>query len=504
MTRNTKIKYYYNSIGYKSLTTLVEANRDICTVHVVTVRNRLKDGWDIHKALTTPKNNKSISFCGEHVVEGVIYHNMTSLAEAYGVKYNTVFKRFSRGCRGNDLIPEKKRKNYVKPIEPEKISTGNTYTFEVAGRTFESQYDACRQLGVKHCTFRSRLSRGQTLAQALRLEEVVDGRSLNTGKKYEIDDKEYTLSQISRKYGVPPSTIADRCNRGATIKQAIGLLPLPILLKQRETRKNIKRDNSVTAFGITYSSMTECALAHNMKVYVLSQRVKLYGYSIEEALTMEGKGKSITIAGISYKTLTEAASKFDIKKETFERRIQAGWTPEQAAGLETPPNSFVIEYKNKQYPSYNALGIEVGIPGNVLYGRVSRSEMTIEQAVDAGERILNAGRWNETILRRNEELGQSKGILYFVQMLIEGMLIYKVGITTKSVDERLKAEGWPYQAISIFESTLLDVYLREQELHQLLNEKRFQLDSELLDGYTELFDLNDDEVNIVSNLIDEF
>ncbi|MCD6725580.1 hypothetical protein LT012_19820, partial [Vibrio cholerae] len=70
----------------------------------------MKEGWDIHKALITPKNNKSISFYGEHDVEGVIYHNMPSLAEAYGMKYKKVFKRYSRGCRGDNLIHEKKRK----------------------------------------------------------------------------------------------------------------------------------------------------------------------------------------------------------------------------------------------------------------------------------------------------------------------------------------------------------------------------------------------------------
>ena len=501
MNQNKKAKHYYNSVGYKSLTALVEANREICTVHVVTVRNRLKEGWDIHKALITPKNNKSISMCGEHFVEGLVYHNMTSLAETYGMKYNTVFKRYSRGCRGDDLIPEKLRKNYVKPNEPEKASNESRHRFEVAGRVFE------RQLGIKHVTFSHRLRRGLTVAQALEFEEVIDGRTQNTGRKYKVDDEEYTISQLSKKYEVHPSTIIDRYNRGATIKQAVGLSPLPVLLKQRETHKGIKRDkrdNSVTAFGVIYPSMTACAKAHSMKAYVLSQRVKLYGYSLEEALTMEGKSKQISIAGVIYKTMTEAAEKFGIKKETFERRLQTGWTAEQAAGVNNPPNSFAIEYKDKMYSSYNELGIVVGISGRVLYGRVSRSDMTIEQAVDAGERIINAGRWNETILRRNEELGQSKGILYFVQMLIEGSLIYKVGITSKSVDERLKVEGWPYEIISTFKSTLLDVYLREQELHELLKDRRYQLDGELLDGYTELFDLPDEEVNIVSSIIDEF
>lgn len=488
----------------KSITALVEANRDICTVHPVTVRNRLKDGWDIDKALTTPKNNKSISVCGEHVVEGIAYHNMISLAEAYGIKYNTVFKRYSRGCRGDDLIPEKQRKNYIKPVEQKRISDESRHAIEICGQKYTSQHDACRQLGVKHVTFRNRLSRGLTIAQALGLEEFADARSENIARIYELDGEKHTLSQLSKKYNIHPSTIKDRLNRGATTEQAVGLSPLPLLRKQRETRSGIKRDYSVTAFGVEYSSITACAKVHNMKAYVLYQRIKLYGYSLEDALTLGGKGKKISVAGVVYKTLTEAADKFGIKKATFEKRLQIGWTGEQAAGIESPPNSFNIEYKGNVYSSFEQLGIAVGISGKVLQSRISRSDMTIEEAIDAGERMANAGRWNETILRRDEELGQSKGTLYFVMMLILESLVYKIGITSKSVDERLKLEGWPYEIISIFDSTLLDVYLREQELHKLLTDRRYKLDGELLDGYTELFDLTDEEVDIIKNIIEEF
>ena len=58
---------------------------------------------------------KIISRLGSHVVEGVEYPNLPSIAEAYGITNNCVYKRYSRGAKGDDLVPEKNRKNYPCP-----------------------------------------------------------------------------------------------------------------------------------------------------------------------------------------------------------------------------------------------------------------------------------------------------------------------------------------------------------------------------------------------------
>ena len=48
-------------------------------------------------------------------VEGVVYPTIKALAEAYNLNYRGTYKRWKRGKRGDNLVPEKKRKNYVPP-----------------------------------------------------------------------------------------------------------------------------------------------------------------------------------------------------------------------------------------------------------------------------------------------------------------------------------------------------------------------------------------------------
>ena len=46
-------------------------------------------------------NKNNISRLGSHIVEGVEYPNLPSIADEYGMSLNTVYKRYSRGYRGH-------------------------------------------------------------------------------------------------------------------------------------------------------------------------------------------------------------------------------------------------------------------------------------------------------------------------------------------------------------------------------------------------------------------
>ena len=64
------------------------------------------------------------------------------------------------------------------------------------------------------------------------------------------------------------------------------------------------------------------------------------GWDIETALdpdTDVDNRKSITIDGVFYPTLSDAAREFDIVEVTFMKRLRSDWTPEQAAGIDPPP-----------------------------------------------------------------------------------------------------------------------------------------------------------------------
>ena len=60
---------------------------------------------------------KIISRLGSHIVEGVEYPNLPSIAKEYGMTSNAVYKRWSRGYKGDELVPKKKHKNYIKPTK---------------------------------------------------------------------------------------------------------------------------------------------------------------------------------------------------------------------------------------------------------------------------------------------------------------------------------------------------------------------------------------------------
>src|SRR5690606_24961853 len=105
-------------------------------------------------ALLHPKEKTITTKLGAHTVEGKVYENLPSIADEYRMTLNTIYKRYSRGCRGDDLVPLKKRKSYVEPAKEA------NYKFYADGVGYKSAADACRKLNVKYVTYRKNLERG--------------------------------------------------------------------------------------------------------------------------------------------------------------------------------------------------------------------------------------------------------------------------------------------------------------------------------------------------------
>ncbi|WP_229774605.1 hypothetical protein [Vibrio parahaemolyticus] len=78
-----------------------------------------------------------------------------------------------------------------------------------------------------------------------------------------------------------------------------------------------------------------------------------------------------------------------------------------------------------------------------------------------------------------------------------------MGITTQTVDKRLKQEAYEFQTIKVVDGTLLDCFLLEQEIIDLLFDKRdLEVTSDMLDGYSEIFILNESDIEIVNEILD--
>lgn len=138
---------------------------------------------------------------------------------------------------------------------------------------------------------------------------------------------------------------------------------------------------------IAYSSIKELAHAHGVPYTTVLHRLDA-GRSLEEAVNGNFcNKKSITISGKTFESVAEAARWFGVSPELFLSRLQKGWTPEQAAGIEKrekvnkPRRTSPIVIGGIEYPSVTDAAARFGF----TYSRVSKrlaKGMTPDQAFE--------------------------------------------------------------------------------------------------------------------------
>jgi hypothetical protein len=109
----------------------------------------------------------------ELIVEGKQYLSLIDIAREYELTKYSVYARYRRGKRCDDLVPEKKRKNYIPP-KPEPIK----YKLYVDGKGFKSEAEACRYFNIPLVTYRKRKYQGYSVEECLGLKEIPDKRKL--------------------------------------------------------------------------------------------------------------------------------------------------------------------------------------------------------------------------------------------------------------------------------------------------------------------------------------
>jgi hypothetical protein len=211
------IKLVFRGKEYYSFSECYNDNKDIARISIPTFVKRVREGLSIEEALTSPKGRTLVSHYGSHVVDGVEYENLPSIARAYGIKESLVYRRYHRGLRGTDLIPPRLRKDFVPP--PPKPKPPSRWQIEADGKIYRSIREACRKLGVEIHTFRNRRNRGCTVEQALGLQPIPK-RPRKGSTLYEIDGEKLCLNDIARKYGIDPSTFKRRIEKGMSYLDA--------------------------------------------------------------------------------------------------------------------------------------------------------------------------------------------------------------------------------------------------------------------------------------------
>lgn len=210
-----KDKIIFNGKEYQSIRECYNDNKDMAVVSPETFRSRVLNGIAIERALTSPKHTIPQTILGSHMVEGVEYPNLPSIARAYGIKEMTVYRRHYKGHRGDNLVPLKKRKSYVPP-EPKP----SPRQVEFNGVTYKNLTEALRILGVEKHTFYNRIVRKYPIEQCLGIEPFADRRKTRA-RTFEYKGEKLTFKDIWERFGLYQSTFLNRLERGLSMEEAL-------------------------------------------------------------------------------------------------------------------------------------------------------------------------------------------------------------------------------------------------------------------------------------------
>ena len=380
---------------------------------------------------------------GPYIVEGISYPSLPKIAKEYGITDRAIFKRYSRGKRGDELVPKTKLKNYVKPKKK--------YKHYFLGIGYNSIIEVLNKNNIDRGTYDKRINSGWTQLQALGLEKR---------KK----------TNIKRKYTHKISN---------------------------EVKKDLK--------DLGYESLTAIAKSHNIKKETIFNRI-YQGMDLKTALNKNVRvnKKNIIYKDKQYDSLADLCRTYNRDYNTVQGQLLNGYTLSQALLEEIRPTSNSLTYKGKVYKDIRDLADKYNINYKTLRGRIQTSKMPIEDALDLGnKKLYNQGRFNKKVLIENPELAETEAYLYFISFLFNGKERFKIGITTKSVKSRLDKEGFEFKIITIYKSKLMDCFTNEQNIiKNFENYRDKSISAKDLDGHTEVFNLDEKSVLKIKKIIE--
>lgn len=485
----------YKGKVYPSLKELVESEASDGLTYA-NVATRVRDGWDLEKALCEPKNKNSRKIW---VIDRKEFTSLKDLAKEAGISYEAAVKRSHRGWSDEEIFYCRTKQKNEKVVEPEK-TRGKSVCVE--GEEYQNLRHAFDSIGPS-CTFntvRARLRYGWSLEEALEVERKVDGRKSNANsKKLTIDDITLSVSQAAKKYSVPYSTILDRLNRGASSKQAVGLenIDKGDLLPQSKANKNRKKieKKSYLVDGVIYRSVTELAKAYGLAPALVYNRMRDNGWTPERSVK-ESITETVEVQGITYRSSMNAWDEVGKTSfSTYQGRKLQGLPLEVCLGLEPLPR---LERYDVYGVSYGSLA-DVAKKYNLTVGQLTSrlNNMTLEQAVIYKP---SNGRYSESTFEKNLDLANTPGTLYFIRVALADGVLHKIGITQKETTQRFYSHY--IEVIEEVRGRLSDLYGLEQLIISEFSELHYRAEDEF-EGRTETFLLLDEEEKEILNFISE-
>lgn len=136
--------------------------------------------------------------------------------------------------------------------------------------------------------------------------------------------------------------------------------------------------------GVTYATFKEAAAAHGINVNTARHRFSVAGMPIDYAFTLRPAPRErqpVTVQGVSYPSIRAACRAFGRSYSTAARRIENGWTAEEAITQDGDLRfrGCAVAVDGKEYPSIRAACRALGLSASAVCTRL-KSGQSVEEA----------------------------------------------------------------------------------------------------------------------------
>ncbi len=187
---------------------------------------------------------------------------------------------------------------------------------------------------------------------------------MGRGKEIEYKGIKYSsIKKACEALGLPHTTIRKRIRTGWTIEKA---LSIPVITRDSNT--------TVVYNEKEYSSKKQLCNELGVNYDAVIKRMSDYGYSLEDAVTKNIKGKNERIVeynGKTYASISDLCKKYGIKKHIIYSRMSKGMTLEEAMSKPIKERNYELEYKGKKYSCLKDLCKKIGAPYSLVCRRVN-------------------------------------------------------------------------------------------------------------------------------------
>lgn len=389
----------FKGIAYRSL-------KELCNKFAVEgvsyecVSGRIKDRWDLERALNEPqnKNERKIYRVGD-----IEYPSLRSLAKDAGISYEAAVKRSHRGWTDNEIFYGKLKEGKTKVKIKKVLGT----VVNIDGIEYGNLRVAYEQLNVSvsYNTVRARLRYGWSHQEALGFIDKVDGRKLPKDKK----------------------------------------------IRKPKSKMKLIVDN------VEYASVAALASAFHLPYKLVYNRINVNNWSCERAV-MEPVSDQVTVNGKVFRSATKAWETIGKTNwSTYEGRKLGGHSLEVCLGLKPLPSLDRYEVFGVVYSTIAEVANAVNMKSSQLSGRLQT--MTLEEAI---EYVPANGRYTEARFREDPNLAAATGTFYFIKIESKDGLLHKIGITLKPIERRFQSTN--FELIDQYSGKMFDLYKIEQEI----------------------------------------